>query len=171
VLRGILRKKSGGGGSTITQQFAKLLFHEQASSKFERLKQKVKEDYCSKLERSYTKEEIIALYFNQYDFLYNAVGIQSAAQVYFNTTLDSLRIEQSAMLVGMAKNSALYNPNDFLKRPYKEGIPYSARWKNMGLSLWPLKIRCRLFPWIYIFSVLAIMSDLQHISVNLSDRQ
>lgn len=114
VLRGILRKKSGGGGSTISQQFAKLLFHEQAGSKQERLKQKVKEWIIAvKLERAYTKEEIIALYFNQYDFLYNAVGIQSAAQVYYNTTLDSLRIEQSAMLVGMAKNSALYNPKRF----------------------------------------------------------
>jgi penicillin-binding protein 1A len=114
VLRGILRKKSGGGGSTISQQFAKLLFHEQATSKLERLKQKVKEWIIAvKLERAYTKEEIIALYFNQYDFLYNAVGIQSAAKVYYNTTLDSLTIEQSAMLVGMAKNSALYNPKRF----------------------------------------------------------
>jgi penicillin-binding protein 1A len=114
ILRGILRKKSAGGGSTITQQFAKLLFHEQARTKAERLQQKIKEWIIAvKLERAYTKEEIIALYFDQYDFLYNAVGIQSAAQVYFNTTLDSLKIEQSAMLVGMAKNSALYNPKRF----------------------------------------------------------
>ena len=114
VLRGILRRQSAGGGSTLTQQFAKLLFHEQAKTKIERLKQKVKEWIIAvKLERAYTKEEIIALYFDQYDFLYNAVGIQSAAQVYFNTTLDSLKIEQSAMLVGMAKNSALYNPKRF----------------------------------------------------------
>ncbi len=114
ILRGILRKKSAGGGSTLTQQFAKLLFHDQAQTKIERLKQKINEWVIAvKLERAYTKEEIIALYFNQYDFLYNAVGIQSAAQVYFNTSLDSLKIEQSAMLVGMAKNSALYNPKRF----------------------------------------------------------
>ena len=114
ILRGILRRKSAGGGSTLTQQFAKLLFHEQAKTKMERLKQKINEWVIAvKLEKAYTKEEIIALYFNQYDFLYNAVGIQSAAQVYFNTTLDSLKIEQSAMLVGMAKNSALYNPKRF----------------------------------------------------------
>jgi penicillin-binding protein 1A len=114
VGRGILRRKSAGGGSTISQQFAKLLFHEQATNKLERLQQKIKEWIIAvKLERAYTKEEIIALYFNQYDFLYNAVGIQSAAQVYFNTTIDSLKIEESAMLVGMAKNSALYNPKRF----------------------------------------------------------
>lgn len=111
ILRGILRRKSAGGGSTITQQFAKLLFHEPARTINERLKQKVKEWLIAvKLEKAYTKEEIIALYFNQFDFLYNAVGIQSAAQVYFNTTPDSLKIEQSAMLVGMAKNPSRYNP-------------------------------------------------------------
>lgn len=114
ILRGLLRRESAGGGSTITQQFAKLLFHEQAQTKTERLKQKIKEWIIAvKLERTYTKEEIIALYFNQYDFLYSAVGIQSAAQVYFNTIPDSLTIEQSAMLVGMAKNSSLYNPKRF----------------------------------------------------------
>lgn len=114
ILRGMLGKKSAGGGSTITQQFAKLLFHKQAGTSMERLQQKVKEWIIAvKLERSYTKKEIIALYFNQFDFLYNAVGIQSAAQVYFNTLPDSLNIEQSAMLVGMAKNPALYNPKRF----------------------------------------------------------
>jgi penicillin-binding protein 1A len=114
ILRGILGRKSAGGGSTITQQFAKLLFHEQAETKLERLKQKIKEWIIAvKLEKSYTKEEIIALYFNQYDFLYSAVGILSAAQIYYNTIPDSLSIEQSAMLVGMAKNSSLYNPKRF----------------------------------------------------------
>jgi penicillin-binding protein 1A len=133
VLRGILRKKSGGGGSTISQQFAKLLFHEQAASKGERLKQKIKEWIIAvKLERAYTKEEIIALYFNQYDFLYNAVGIQSAAQVYFNTTLDSLRIEQSAMLVGMAKNSALYNPKRFPEISLKRRNTVLMQMKKYG---------------------------------------
>ncbi|MBN1598031.1 MAG: transglycosylase domain-containing protein [Bacteroidales bacterium] len=100
-----------GGGSTITQQLATQLFHERAIKKIQRLKQKIKEWIIAvKLERSYTKEEIIALYFNQFDFLYNAVGIKSAAQVYFNTIPDSLSIEQSAVLVGMAQNPARHNP-------------------------------------------------------------
>ena len=63
-----------------------------------------------KLEKQYTKEEIIAMYLNKFDFLNNAVGIQSAAQIYFNATPDSLRLEQSAMLVGMAKNPSIFNP-------------------------------------------------------------
>jgi penicillin-binding protein 1A len=113
ILTGILRQDRGGG-STITQQFAKLLFHEPARTTLERLKQKIKEWIIAiKLEKAYTKEEIIALYFNQYDFLYNAVGIQSASQVYFNVLPDSLNVQQSAMLVGMAKNSILYNPKRF----------------------------------------------------------
>ena len=92
------------------------LFHTPPGSKWGRLKQKAMEWVIAvKLERAYTKEEIIALYFNQYDFLYNAVGIKSAAEVYFNTSVDSLTIEQSAMLVGMAKNSALFNPKRFPK--------------------------------------------------------
>lgn len=114
VLNGILGKRSAGGGSTITQQLAKLLFHTPPKTIFGRLKQKILEWIIAvKLERAYTKEEIIALYFNQYDFLYSAVGIESAAKVYFSTTPDSLTIEQSAMLVGMAKNSVLYNPKLF----------------------------------------------------------
>ncbi len=116
VLTGIFQKSSAGGGSTITQQLAKQLFHTPPGSKWGRLKQKAMEWVIAvKLERAYTKEEIIALYFNQYDFLYNAVGIKSAAEVYFNTSVDSLTIEQSAMLVGMAKNSALFNPKRFPK--------------------------------------------------------
>jgi penicillin-binding protein 1A len=119
IFTGILRQDRGGG-STITQQFAKLLFHEPARTTLERLKQKIKEWIIAiKLERAYTKEEIIALYFNQYDFLFNAVGIQSAAQVYFNVMPDSLNIQQSAMLVGMAKNSILYNPKRFPENAMK----------------------------------------------------
>lgn len=119
ILTGILRQDRGGG-STITQQFAKLLFHEPARTTLERLKQKIKEWIIAiKLEKAYTKEEIIALYFNQYDFLFNAVGIQSASQVYFNVQPDSLNIQQSAMLVGMAKNSILYNPKRFPENAIK----------------------------------------------------
>ena len=69
-----------------------------------------------KLERSYTKEEIIAMYLNKYDFLYQAIGIRSAARVYFNTTPDSLKIEEAAVLVGMLKNSSAYNPRRFPER-------------------------------------------------------
>lgn len=114
ILNGILGKRSAGGGSTITQQLAKLLFHTPPETTLGRLKQKFKEWIIAiKLEKAYTKEEIIALYFNQYDFLYSAVGIESASKVYFNTSPDSLTIDQSAMLVGMAKNPILYNPKRF----------------------------------------------------------
>jgi len=111
VLNGLLGQRNAGGGSTITQQLAKQLFHTPPQTAIGRLKQKVKEWIIAvKLESTYTKEEIIALYFNQYDFLFNAVGIQQASKVYFNTVVDSLTIDQAALLVGMAKNSALYNP-------------------------------------------------------------
>ncbi|MCG8701792.1 MAG: transglycosylase domain-containing protein [Bacteroidales bacterium] len=112
ILYGILRKKSAGGGSTITQQLAKLLFHEHRSRQLSgALKQKFKEYIIAvKLEKAYTKEEIIALYFNQYDYLYNSVGIQTASRTYFNVNPDSLSLEQAATLVGMAKNPILYNP-------------------------------------------------------------
>ena len=107
-----------GGGSTVTQQLAKLLFTDQyeTTSFFERaVLQKPKEwIIASRLERHYTKQEIIALYFNRYDFINQAVGIESAANVYFNKPASELNVQESAMLVGMLKNSALYNP---LRRP------------------------------------------------------
>lgn len=116
ILTGMLGRDAGGG-STITQQFAKLLFHERAETKLDRLKQKIKEWIIAvKLEKAYTKEEIIALYLNQYDFLYNAVGIESASRVYFNTEPDSLDLLQSAMFVGMLRNSILYNPKQYPER-------------------------------------------------------
>ena len=104
-----------GGGSTITQQFAKLLFHEPPGSKLKRILQKLNEwVIASKLEQRYSKNEIIALYFNKFDFVNNAVGIKSAAKIYFNSKPDSLKLEQAALLVGMLKNPALYNP---IRRP------------------------------------------------------
>jgi penicillin-binding protein 1A len=104
-----------GGGSTITQQFAKLLFHERPGSKAKRILQKLNEWVIAvKLEQRYSKDEIIALYLNKFDFVNNAVGIKSAAKIYFNTSPDSLKIEESAILIGMLKNPALYNP---LRRP------------------------------------------------------
>ncbi|MBN2486636.1 MAG: transglycosylase domain-containing protein [Bacteroidales bacterium] len=115
TFRAVAMLGSRGGGSTITQQLAKQLFHNPAQNFVERLLQKLKEYIIAvKLEKSYTKNEIIALYFNQYDFLYNAVGINSAAQIYFNKIPDSLKIEESAILVGMAQNPSLFNP---VRRP------------------------------------------------------
>jgi len=107
-----------GGGSTVTQQLAKLLFTDayETTSFFERaVLQKPKEwIIASRLERHYTKEEIVALYLNRYDFINQAVGIESAANVYFNKPASELNVQESAMLVGMLKNSALFNP---LRRP------------------------------------------------------
>ena len=107
----LLRQKNAGGGSTITQQIAKQLYSPESDGLMDRFIQKpVEWAIAVKLERYYTKEEIIKMYLNQFDFLNNAVGIKTAAHVYFNTTPDSLKIEQAAMLVGMAKNPSLYNP-------------------------------------------------------------
>jgi penicillin-binding protein 1A len=106
------RRSSSGGGSTITQQLAKMLFPRQKSmSKLQLMGRKIKEwIIAARLERQYTKDEIITMYLNRFDFINNAVGIQSAARIYFSTKSDSLRIEQAAMLVGMEKNPALFNP-------------------------------------------------------------
>ncbi len=105
-------KKSSGGGSTITQQLAKMLFTKKPSSGLGRVMQKLKEwVIAAQLERHYTKDEIITMYLNRFDWVNNAVGIKSAAQIYFNRTPIDLKIEESAMLVGMLKNPALYNPN------------------------------------------------------------
>lgn len=102
-----------GGGSTLTQQLAKQQFtaNFENVSKLTRVWQKIREWIIAcRLERLYTKEEIITHYLNQYDFLNQAVGIKSAAYVYFNTTPDQLTVEQGAMLIGMLKNSSLFNP-------------------------------------------------------------
>lgn len=115
TLRALIFLGTHGGGSTITQQLAKNLYTGPAArNKLERLREKFIEWVTAvKLERYYTKQEIIAMYFNTYDFLYQAVGIKSAARIYFNTTPDSLTITQAATLVGMAKNPYLYNPEKF----------------------------------------------------------
>ncbi len=105
-----------GGASTITQQLAKQLFTQNVSDSFvERVFQKVKEwVIATRLERQYTKEEIITMYFNKYDFVYQAVGIRSAAKIYFDKEAKDLNIQEAAVLVGMLKNAALYNP---IRRP------------------------------------------------------
>ena len=103
---------NSGGASTITQQLAKMLFTEKPSSGIDRVMQKFKEWIIAiRLEKQYTKEEILAMYLNRFDWVNNAVGIKSASQVYFNTIPSKLTIEESAMFVGMLKNPALYNPN------------------------------------------------------------
>lgn len=101
-----------GGASTISQQLARQLFvGVRSRNKFEAITQKIKEwVIATRLERNYTKEEIIAMYFNIYDFGNNADGIRSASRIYFGKEPKELRIEESAMLVGMFKNSSLYNP-------------------------------------------------------------
>ena len=105
-------KGQSGGASTITQQLAKMLFTKQPATGLDRIKQKLKEWVISaKLERRYTKDEILLMYLNRYDWVNNAVGIESASRVYFNKSPKNLNIQESAMLVGMLKNSALYNPN------------------------------------------------------------
>lgn len=117
VKRGLMGQKSAGGGSTITQQLAKLLYSPTAESVFQRVLQKPIEWVIAvQLERYYTKEEIMTMYLNQFDFLNNAVGIKSAAQIYFNTTPDQLNLQQSAMLVGMLQNPSYYNPRRFPER-------------------------------------------------------
>lgn len=112
VITGIIGSGSKGGGSTITQQLAKMLFpRKQNMSKIALVHRKFQEwIIATKLERNYTKEEILTMYLNKFDFLNLAVGIESASRVYFNTTPDKLKTEEAAMLVGMAKNPSLYNP-------------------------------------------------------------
>ncbi|MCB0426850.1 MAG: transglycosylase domain-containing protein [Mangrovimonas sp.] len=112
TLRAVVKLGGGGGASTISQQLAKQLFHGEGSRNIvARLTQKVKEWIIAiRLEEQYTKEEIIAQYFNIYDFGNNADGIRSASRIYFNKEPKDLDIKESAMLVGMFKNSSLYNP-------------------------------------------------------------
>lgn len=117
IKRGVLRQKNAGGGSTITQQLAKQLYSEHAQSSFQRLLQKPVEWVISlKLERYYTKEEIITLYLNYFDFLHNAVGIKTAAKTYFNKTPKDLTVGEAATLIGMCKNPSYYNPVRHLER-------------------------------------------------------
>lgn len=111
VKRGILGHREAGGGSTITQQLAKQLYSSAAESTMERLFQKPIEWVIAvELERAYTKEEILTLYLNYFDFLHNAVGIKTAANVYFGKQPDALSVTEAAMLVGMCKNPSYFNP-------------------------------------------------------------
>lgn len=130
----VLRQKNAGGGSTITQQLAKQLYTPPSSGFLSRAVQKPIEWMIAiKLERFYSKEEILKMYLNQFDFLYNAVGIKSAAKVYFNKDAADLDTLEAATLVGMVKNPAYFNPvrhpertrdrrNVVLDQMYKAGM-------------------------------------------------
>lgn len=111
VKRGVLMQKHAGGGSTITQQLSKQLYSPGADNMLERLCQKPIEWVIAvKLERQYTKEEILTMYLNKFDFLNNAVGIKTAAYTYFGCEPRDLKIEEAATLVGMCKNPSYFNP-------------------------------------------------------------
>jgi penicillin-binding protein 1A len=140
-LKALFRSVSGlltgnmnaGGGSTITQQLAKMQFSDKPKSKVERVMQKIKEWIISiKLERLYTKEEIMTMYLNKFDFLNLAVGIKSASQIYFNSTPDKLTLPQAAMLVGMAKNPSLYNPRRHEERTRQRRNVVLSQMKKYG---------------------------------------
>lgn len=111
----IMRQHSAGGGSTITQQLAKQLYSPDSNGLWDRaMKKPIEWVIAVKLEKLYTKEEIINMYLNKFDFCYNAVGIRSAAHIYFDKLPKDLNIEEAAMLVGMCQNPSLFNP---IKRP------------------------------------------------------
>ena len=117
VKRGVLGQKSAGGGSTITQQLAKQLYSATAHSVMERLLQKPIEWVIAvKLERNYTKDEIIAMYLNYFDFLHNAVGIKTAANTYFGKEPKDLSVTESAVLIGLCKNPSFFNPVRYPER-------------------------------------------------------
>ena len=117
VKRGILMQKNAGGGSTLTQQLAKQLYSPGADNLVERLCQKpIEWVIAAQLERQYTKEEILTMYLNKFDFLNNAVGIKTAAHTYFGVEPRDLKVEEAATLVGMAKNPSYFNPRRFGER-------------------------------------------------------
>jgi len=117
VKRGLLGQVSAGGGSTITQQLAKQLYSDTAGSTSERLLQKPIEWVIAiKLEKYYTKEEIITMYLNYFDFLHNAVGIKNAANVYFGKEPKNLNLDEAATLVGLCKNPSFFNPVRYPER-------------------------------------------------------
>ena len=117
IKRGLLGQKSAGGGSTITQQLAKQLYSSTAKSTLERIMQKPIEWVIAiKLERFYTKEEIITMYLNYFDFLHNAVGIKTASDVYFRKEPKNLSLTEAATLIGLCKNPSYFNPVRYPER-------------------------------------------------------
>ena len=145
IKRGLLRHQEAGGGSTITQQLAKQLYSSTAESTTKRLMQKpIEWVIATELERHYTKEEILTLYLNYFDFLHNAVGIKTAAQVYFGKHPSKLSLCEAATLIGMCKNPSYYNPvrepercrerrNVVLRQMVKAGYLSEAEYSDMSL--------------------------------------
>lgn len=134
LIRAVVNMGSAGGASTITQQLAKMMFNEPAQSTLERVMQKFQEWILAvELEKRYTKNEIIVMYYNKFDFIYNAVGIKSACNVYFNKEPNELDIEEAAVLVGMAKNPSLYNPKKFPENALKRREVVFAQMKRSKL--------------------------------------
>ncbi len=112
--RAVLYLGKKGGASTISQQLAKLFFTDRSSNFIKRVWQKLKEWVIAiEFERRYTKEEIIAMYLNKFDFIYNSYGVQAAASTYFGKDQANLSVAESALLVGMLKNPWAYNPKNF----------------------------------------------------------
>ena len=151
VKRGLLGQKSAGGGSTITQQLAKQLYSGTAHSVMERLLQKPIEWVIAvKLERNYTKDEIIAMYLNYFDFLHNAVGIKTASNTYFSKDPKDLTVTESAVLIGLCKNPSYFNPvrhpdrslerrNVVLHQMAKEGYLTQAEYEKYAAE--PLNLK------------------------------
>lgn len=143
LMRSISSMGKSGGASTIPQQLAKLLFTLQKRAddsevertgiskflgKFGRINEKAQEHIiATRLEKRYTKKEILTMYLNQFDYLYNAVGIENAAKVYFNKTAAELSITEAATLVGMCKNPSLYNPHSYQTRNYARRLAYKKK--------------------------------------------
>ena len=150
LARAVFFLGKAGGASTITQQLSKLIFTLQAreekkgkkekaiikdNSILSRINEKVKENIiATRLEKRYCKEEIIKMYLNQFDFLYNAVGIENASKVYFNKKTKDLSIEEAATLVGMCKNPSLYNPYTYKIKNYRKKIAYEKNIKQNDVS-------------------------------------
>ena len=133
VKRGIMGHESAGGGSTISQQLAKQLYSEHAESKIERIMQKPIEWIIAlKLERNYTKEEIITMYLNYFDFLHNAVGIKMAANTYFSKEPRHLTLAEAATLVGLCKNPSYYNPVRYGERSQQRRNVVLAQMRKAG---------------------------------------
>ena len=151
IKRGLLGQKSAGGGSTITQQLAKQLYSEHASTTLERVLQKPIEWVIAvQLERNYTKDEIITMYLNYFDFLHNAVGIKTASDVYFSKEPKDLTVTEAATLVGLCKNPSYFNPvrnpersrerrNVVLQQMVKEGYLSEADYEKYAVQPMELK--------------------------------
>lgn len=145
VKRGLLRQKSAGGGSTITQQLAKQLYSGTAHSVMERLFQKPIEWVIAvQLEKNYTKDEIITMYLNYFDFLHNAVGIKTASNTYFGKEPKDLTVNEAATLIGLCKNPSYYNPVRYRERSQeRRNVVLSQMVKAGYLSENDYEVFCR----------------------------